>query len=98
VLAGVAVVLLWRIAALVSPSSLLLIPEILRLPVCLLGVLFLVCGVWAWPTPSVVDNSGDFTITVDNPADVVLTKLHQPGKGTRLDAKIIVGTIVYTAP
>jgi hypothetical protein len=48
VLAGVAVVSLWRIAALVSPSSLLLISEILRLPVCLLGILFLVCGVWAW--------------------------------------------------
>ncbi len=48
VLAGVAVVLLWRIGALVSPISLLTIPEMLRLPVGLLGLLFMVCGVWAW--------------------------------------------------
>jgi len=48
VLASAAVVLLWRIVALASPTSLLAIPEMLRLPVGLLGVLFLMCGVWAW--------------------------------------------------
>ncbi len=41
-------VLLWRAAALIWPSSLVTIPEAVRLPLALLGVLFLVCGVWAW--------------------------------------------------
>ena len=48
VVAPVLVVLLWRIAALVWPSSLVIIPEELQLPLALLGVLFLACGVWAW--------------------------------------------------
>ena len=41
-------VLLWRIAALVWPSSLVTISEAIRLPLALLGVLFITCGVWAW--------------------------------------------------
>ncbi len=47
VLAAV-VVLLWRAAALIWPSSLVVIPEAVRLPLGLLGLLFLICGVWAW--------------------------------------------------
>ena len=48
VLAAVVMVMLWRAAALIWPSSLVTIPEAVRLPIALLGVLFLVCGVWAW--------------------------------------------------
>ncbi len=48
VLAAAAAVLLWRAAALARPSSMIPIPDGLRLPVALLGVLFLACGVWAW--------------------------------------------------
>ena len=48
VLAAVVMVMLWRAAALIWPSSLVTIPEAVRLPLALLGVLFLVCGVWAW--------------------------------------------------
>ncbi len=47
VLATVAV-LLWRATALLWPSSLVSIPDSLRLPITLLGVLFLVCGAAAW--------------------------------------------------
>ena len=41
-------VMLWLAAALVWPSSLVTISEADRLPVALLGVLFLACGVGAW--------------------------------------------------
>lgn len=41
-------VLLWRAAALRWPSSLVSIPDGLRLPIALLGVLFLLCGFVAW--------------------------------------------------
>jgi hypothetical protein len=41
-------VLLWRVAAYYAPSSLVAIPDGLHLPLALLGVLFLVSGVWAW--------------------------------------------------
>ena len=45
-------VLLWRAAAFRWPSALVPIPEDLRLPLLLLGVLFLLCGVWAyWARP-----------------------------------------------
>ncbi len=47
ILATVAV-LLWRAMALLWPSSLVSIPDSLRLPITLLGVLFLVCGAAAW--------------------------------------------------
>jgi hypothetical protein len=46
--ASVAIVALWRAAALARPSSLVAIPENLRIPMALLGLLFLVCGAWAW--------------------------------------------------
>lgn len=41
-------VLLWRVAAYYAPSSFVAIPDGLHLPLALLGVLFLVSGVWAW--------------------------------------------------
>ena len=43
---------------------------------------------------------GDFTVTVDSPFDVVLTKNHQPFKEVSLTDRISVkdGEIVYTAP
>jgi hypothetical protein len=41
-------VLLWRVAAYYAPSSFVAIPDGLRIPLALLGVLFLVSGVWAW--------------------------------------------------
>lgn len=43
-----AAALLWRVAAFMQPSSLISIPDGLRLPLALLGVLFLSCGIWAW--------------------------------------------------
>ncbi len=45
---AVVVVVLWRVAALAWPSSLVTIPDSIRLPLALLGVLFLLCGVSAW--------------------------------------------------
>jgi len=48
VVAGVAGVFLWRVTAFLLPSSLVSAPGGLRLPLALLGVLFLGCGVWAW--------------------------------------------------
>ena len=43
-----AIVLLFRTAAWLNPSGVVVIPPSLGLPVNGLGVLFLVCGVWAW--------------------------------------------------
>ena len=43
-----AIVLLFRSAAWLNPSSAVDIPQSLRLPTGALGVLYLVCGVWAW--------------------------------------------------
>ncbi len=54
VAASVSAVLLWRLAAYYSPSPFVTIPDGLRLPFALLGVLFLVSSVWAWwarPSP-----------------------------------------------
>ena len=48
VLAAAAMVMFWRAAALIWPSSLVTIPEAVRLPIALLGVLFLICGVATW--------------------------------------------------
>lgn len=48
ILAAAAAVLLWRAAALRWPSSFIVLPDELRLPIGLLGVLFVACGVWAW--------------------------------------------------
>ena len=48
VAASVSGVLLWRLAAYYSPSSFVTIPDGLRLPFALLGVLFLLSSVWAW--------------------------------------------------
>ncbi len=48
VVTAVAVVVLWRVATLAWPSSLVTIPDPIRLPIALLGVLFLICGVWTW--------------------------------------------------
>jgi hypothetical protein len=48
VLAAAAVVLLWRGAALASPSTFIAIPDGLHVPMALLGVLFVACGVLAW--------------------------------------------------
>ncbi len=42
------VVLLWRVAALVWPSSIVTISDPIRLPMGLLGILFLTCGFAAW--------------------------------------------------
>lgn len=42
------IVLLFRVAAWLNPSSYVVIPEPLRLPTNGLGVLFLVCSLWAW--------------------------------------------------
>ena len=47
VMAAVVMVMLWRAAALVWPSSIVIIPEAILLPLTLLGVLHLVCGVGA---------------------------------------------------
>lgn len=41
-------VLLWRIAAYWSPAFFIDIPDSLRLPLTLLGLVFVVAGVWAW--------------------------------------------------
>lgn len=46
--AAVIVVVVWRVAALAWPSSLVIISEPIRLPLALLGVLFLLCGVLTW--------------------------------------------------
>lgn len=46
--AAVAAVLVWRVAAFLRPSSMIVIAEPLRLPLTLLGVFFAACGVWAW--------------------------------------------------
>lgn len=48
VLAGATAVLLWRAAAWRWPSKFIDLPDGLRLPIGLLGVLFVACGVWAW--------------------------------------------------
>lgn len=44
----VGAVLIWRVAAYLSPTSFVSIPAGLHLPHALLGLLFLVAGVWAW--------------------------------------------------
>ncbi len=59
------------------------------------------CGADAWHTPSlpatiVVGPPGDFTITVDAPNNVELTKINNPGKGTTLTNRIFVGPLDYT--
>jgi len=41
-------VVLWRVAALRWPSTFVEIPDSLRVPLMLLGLLFLVCGLMAW--------------------------------------------------
>lgn len=41
-------VLLWRVVAFRWPSSFVSVPDGLRLPLALLGVVFLACGIWAW--------------------------------------------------
>lgn len=43
-----AIVLIFRFAAWRSPSSYIVIPESMTLPLGAMGVLFLVCGVWVW--------------------------------------------------
>lgn len=43
-----ATVLLFRVSAWLNPSSFVVIPPSLGLPLNGLGVLYLVCGVWAW--------------------------------------------------
>lgn len=43
-----AIVLLFRTAAWLNPSSVVDIPQALRLPTAALGVLYLACSVWAW--------------------------------------------------
>ena len=48
VVAATALVLLWRIAASQWPSSFVRISEDLRLPMALMGMLFLICGLLAW--------------------------------------------------
>lgn len=48
VMALVGGVLMWRVVAYYSPSSIVTIPDGLHLPLALLGVLFLVSSLWAW--------------------------------------------------
>ncbi len=48
VVSAVLLVLLWRVAALLWPSSIVTITESIRLPIGLLGVGFLACGFAAW--------------------------------------------------
>jgi len=43
-----AIVLIFRFAAWRTPSSYIVIPESMTLPIGAMGVLFLVCGVWVW--------------------------------------------------
>ena len=45
---SVCAVLLWRAAAYLSPGSFVTIPDGLHLPHALMGVSFLLAGVWAW--------------------------------------------------
>jgi len=47
-LALIVIVLVFRAAAFLSPSRYIVIPDSLALPLSLLGVVFLMCGVWAW--------------------------------------------------
>lgn len=44
----IAIAFVFRVAAYLSPSHYIIIPESVALPLSLLGVVFLVCGVWAW--------------------------------------------------
>ncbi|MCI0415005.1 hypothetical protein L0222_19705 [bacterium] len=48
VVAAVILELFWLVAALQWPSTFVEIPDILRLPMVLLGVLFLICGLATW--------------------------------------------------
>ncbi len=53
IIVGVGLVLLWRVAAYVWPSSMIEIADDLRVPTLLLGLLFLVCGAYTyWSRPS----------------------------------------------
>ena len=57
-------------------------------------------GVWRTlrlPATIVVAGPGDFTVTVDQPNNLVLTKNHQPFKEEPLADTITVGDIIFTA-
>ena len=43
-----AIVLAFRVAAWLNPSSYIEIPPAAALPIGALGVLYLACGIWAW--------------------------------------------------